>query len=230
MRASLKRRTKSALTLPSPASGRGEKRRRFASDDNTSNNRATMTLPADFVDALRATFQSALETDVAVRAVYGYDNSRREAMPDAVVFPSTHAQVVALVRACRAHRTPLVARGRGTNTTGASVPIEGGVVASFERMNRIVAIDPANRLAVVEPGVLNADLQIRTTPARAVLAARSDLGAVLHDRRQPRLQRRRPACGEIRRDARQRARAPRGRRHRRGFPLRHADDEGRGRL
>jgi D-lactate dehydrogenase len=164
MRASLKRRTKSALTLPSPASGRGEKRRRFASDDNTSNNRATMTLPADFVDALRATFQSALETDVAVRAVYGYDNSRREAMPDAVVFPSTHAQVVALVHACRAHRTPLIARGRGTNTTGASVPIEGGVVASFERMNRIVAIDPANRLAVVEPGVLNADLQSALRP------------------------------------------------------------------
>ena len=53
---------------------------------------------------------------------------------------------------------PLVARGRGTNTTGASVPIAGGIVVSFERMNRILAIDPANRLAIVEPGVLNADL------------------------------------------------------------------------
>ncbi|HET7136440.1 MAG TPA: FAD-linked oxidase C-terminal domain-containing protein [Casimicrobiaceae bacterium] len=121
-------------------------------------------MTGQLLDSLRTTFPGALETDPATRAVYGYDNSRREAMPDAVVFPSTHEQVVALVRACRAHQTPLVARGRGTNTTGASVPVEGGVVASFERMNRIVAIDPANRLAVVEPGVLNADLQSALRP------------------------------------------------------------------
>jgi D-lactate dehydrogenase len=119
-----------------------------------------MTLPRTLLEILRATFGDArLITDEAERLVYGYDNSRREAMPDAVVFPATHEEVVALVRACRAERVPLVARGRGTNTTGASVPIAGGIVVSFERMNRILAIDPANRIAVVEPGVLNADLQ-----------------------------------------------------------------------
>jgi len=121
-------------------------------------------MTAELLDNLRAIFADALQTEAAIRAVYGYDNSRREAMPDAVAFPMTHDQVVALVRACRAHRTPLIARGRGTNTTGASVPVEGGIVASFERMNRIVAIDPANRLAVVEPGVLNADLQAALRP------------------------------------------------------------------
>jgi len=124
----------------------------------------TMAMTPALLDSLRATFRDALETDTAVRAVYGYDNSRREAMPDAVVFPTSHEQVVALVGACRAHRTPLIARGRGTNTTGASVPVDGGIVASFERMSRIVAIDPANRLAVVEPGVLNADLQAALRP------------------------------------------------------------------
>ena len=119
-----------------------------------------MTLSPTLLETLRATFGDArLVTDEAERLVYGYDNSRREAMPDAVVFPLTHDEVVSLVRACRAERVPLVARGRGTNTTGASVPIAGGIVVSFERMNRIVAIDPANRIAVVEPGVLNADLQ-----------------------------------------------------------------------
>jgi D-lactate dehydrogenase len=121
-------------------------------------------MTSELLDSLRATFPNALETDAAVRAVYGYDNSRREAMPDAVVFPTTHEQAVALVRACRAHRMPLIARGRGTNTTGASVPVGGGIVASFERMNRIAAIDPANRLAIVEPGVLNADLQAALRP------------------------------------------------------------------
>jgi D-lactate dehydrogenase len=101
----------------------------------------------------------ALSIDPAECLAYGYDNSRRQAQPDVVVFPTTHAQVVALVRACRATRTALIARGRGTNTTGATVPIAGGVVASFERMNRIVRIDVENRYAVVEPGVLNGDLQ-----------------------------------------------------------------------
>ena len=121
-------------------------------------------MPA-LLDTLRVTFgDTRLVTDEAVRAVYGYDNSRREAMPDAVVFPTTHEEVVALVGACRTHRVALTARGRGTNTTGASVPLAGGVVASFERMNRVLAIEPANRLAVVEPGVLNADLQAALKP------------------------------------------------------------------
>jgi len=124
-----------------------------------------MTLPASLLDELRRIFAAdALSTDAAECLTYGYDNSRREAQPDAVVFARTHEEVAGLVRACRAHRTPLVARGRGTNTTGASVPVAGGIVVSFERMNRILAIDPANRLAVVEPGVLNADLQIALQP------------------------------------------------------------------
>ncbi|MEO6968846.1 MAG: FAD-linked oxidase C-terminal domain-containing protein [Rhodanobacteraceae bacterium] len=110
--------------------------------------------------ALRAIFPAdALALDEATRAVYGYDNSRRAAMPDAVVFPGTHEQVAALIAACREHGTALIARGRGTNTTGATVPDAGGIVASFERMNRILRIEPGDRLAIVEPGVLNADLQ-----------------------------------------------------------------------
>ncbi|MDE2257845.1 MAG: FAD-binding protein [Xanthomonadaceae bacterium] len=109
--------------------------------------------------ALRDIFGAAFTTDPAECLAYGYDNSRRQAQPDAVVFPTAHEQVVELVRACRATHTPLVARGRGTNTTGATVPEAGGVIASFERMNRIVRIDVDDRLAVVEPGVLNGDLQ-----------------------------------------------------------------------
>ena len=124
-----------------------------------------MTLPATLLDALHASFAGdALSLAEAERLAYAYDNSRRSALPDAVVFPTTHEQTQALVRACREHRVPLVARGRGTNTTGATVPVAGGVVASFERMNRIVRIDPDNRLAVVEPGVLNGDLQQALKP------------------------------------------------------------------
>jgi D-lactate dehydrogenase len=118
-----------------------------------------MSLPDSLAFALREIFGDALVVDPAECLAYGYDNSRRQDQPDAVVFPIEHAQVVQLARACRAARTPLIARGRGTNTTGATVPIGGGVVVSFERKNHIVRIDTDNRLAVVEPGVLNGDLQ-----------------------------------------------------------------------
>ncbi len=123
-----------------------------------------MALAATLRETLAAIFPGAMSVDPGECLVYGYDNSRRQALPDAVVFPTAHEQVVALVQACRAARTPLIARGRGTNTTGATVPVAGGVVASFERMNRILRIDAANRYAVVEPGVLNGDLQAALKP------------------------------------------------------------------
>lgn len=115
--------------------------------------------------ALRADLPSLhWATDVATCLAYGYDNSRREAQPQAVLFPTRHDEVVAIVALCRRLQLPLIARGRGTNTTGATVPIHGGIVVSFERMNRILRIDPDNRVAVVEPGVLNGDLQSALKP------------------------------------------------------------------
>ena len=105
-----------------------------------------------------------LLTDAADRLAYGYDNSKRIGNAGAVALPRTHEQVEALMRACFEANTPVVARGRGTNTTGASVPLEGALVLSFERMDRILRVDPANRLAVVEPGVLNGDLQKALAP------------------------------------------------------------------
>jgi D-lactate dehydrogenase len=101
----------------------------------------------------------ALLTDPADCWPYGYDNSRRQALPQAVVFARDEDQVAALVRLCAEAGLPLIARGLGTGTTGATVPDRGGVVLSFERMDRIRRIEPGDRLAVVEPGVTNAGLQ-----------------------------------------------------------------------
>jgi D-lactate dehydrogenase len=110
-------------------------------------------------DLKAALGEASLLRDPAECLAYGYDNSRRQAQPLAVALPTTREQVQAIVRACRQHRVPLVARGRGTNTTGASVPVHGGVVVSFERMNRLLDIRPGDRAAVVEPGLLNGELQ-----------------------------------------------------------------------
>jgi D-lactate dehydrogenase len=98
-------------------------------------------------------------TDSSDCLAYGYDNSRRVALPQAVAFALTHEEVLALVKACVEHGVPLTARGRGTNTTGASVPIAGGIVLSLERMNRILRISPGDRLIECEAGVLNGDVQ-----------------------------------------------------------------------
>jgi len=90
---------------------------------------------------------------------YGYDNSRLHALPEAVVFVHNHQQVVDIVKLCRQHHVPIISRGAGTGTTGATVPETGGIILSFERMNQILAIDPANRLISTEPGVSNQAIQ-----------------------------------------------------------------------
>jgi len=91
--------------------------------------------------------------------LYQYDASLDTAMPDAVVFPTSTEEVSAVVRACVEHGTPFVPRGSGTNLSGGSIAAEGGVVIGLSRMNRILSIDPANEVAVVQPGVFNLDLQ-----------------------------------------------------------------------
>jgi D-lactate dehydrogenase len=98
-------------------------------------------------------------TDPADCLPYGYDNSRLQATPEAVLFAREHEQVVAIVRLCHQRRIPLIPRGKGTGTTGATVPQQGGVVLSLERMNRILELDADNRLVRVEPGVTNKQLQ-----------------------------------------------------------------------
>ncbi|KAB7765461.1 FAD-binding oxidoreductase [Xanthomonas maliensis] len=103
-------------------------------------------------------------TGETARRRHGEDDSRRWALPAAVALPGTTEDVVAIVRACRAHGVPIVARGAGTGTTGAAVPFDGGVVLSLARMNRIVALRPQDRCAVVQPGVLNDDLQQALQP------------------------------------------------------------------
>ena len=87
---------------------------------------------------------NALLHDDASRIAYSYDNSRRSVLPDAIALPESIEQIAAIVTHCAERRVALVARGRGTNTTGASVPIHGGLVLSCERMDRIVEIGRAS--------------------------------------------------------------------------------------
>jgi glycolate oxidase len=100
-----------------------------------------------------------VRTDDQARVAYGTDASKRGHPADVVVFPGNTAEVAAVVRLCAEHRIPMVPRGGGTGYTGGSVPTRGGVVISLERMNRILEIDEANLIAIVEPHVITGDLQ-----------------------------------------------------------------------
>ncbi len=99
--------------------------------------------------------------------VYSYDATQRESSPWAVVRPFTADQVSAIMRLANSERFPVVPRGAGTGMSGGSVPIQGGVVLSLERMNRILEIDEHDLVAIVEPGVVTGDLQ-RQVEARGL--------------------------------------------------------------
>lgn len=76
--------------------------------------------------------------------------------PDAVVVPSTTEEVSEVVKICDRDQIFIVPRGAGTGLSGGATPIDGGVVMSFARMDRIIEKDYANQRIVVQPGVVNA--------------------------------------------------------------------------
>ncbi|MCB0163066.1 MAG: FAD-binding protein, partial [Anaerolineae bacterium] len=75
--------------------------------------------------------------------------------PTAVVIPETQEEVIETVRLCHQYGIPFVARGSGTSLSGGSLPIKDGIVIALNRLNRIKKLDPDQRIAVVEPGVVN---------------------------------------------------------------------------
>ncbi|MDD1616264.1 MAG: FAD-binding oxidoreductase, partial [Methylococcaceae bacterium] len=117
-------------------------------------------LPADFLALLAAAFtkQELLTTPEECWA-YGYDNSRLHRLPQVVVFPTSHEQVVTVVKACHEFFVALTVRGRGTGTTGATVPLHNGVVMSLERMTKVLEFSPDNRYITVQPGLTNQQVQ-----------------------------------------------------------------------
>jgi glycolate oxidase len=90
---------------------------------------------------------------------YSYDATQREASPWAVARPASAHEISEILMLANREGFPVVPRGAGTGMSGGSVPVQGGVVLSLERMNRIIEVDRENMLAVVEPGVVTGDLQ-----------------------------------------------------------------------
>ena len=90
--------------------------------------------------------------------VFEYDGSVDRALPQAVVLPASTIEVSEVVKVAAREGMPIVARGAGTGLSGGAIAEEGGIVVALTRMTRILEIDAGNRLAVVEPGVVNIEL------------------------------------------------------------------------
>ena len=107
-------------------------------------------LPADRV---------LLDPDAMARYLHDEAEWAEHGRAAAVVRPQTTAEVAAVVGVCARHRRPLVPRGAGTGLSGGANAVDGCVLLSTERMNEIVEINSAERLAVVQPGVVNDELR-----------------------------------------------------------------------
>src|SRR4029434_5101803 len=86
------------------------------------------------------------------------------ATPRAVVVPETAQEVIEIVRICHEERIPFVARGSGTSLSGGALPVTSGIVITLNRLNRVLRVDPDERIAVVEPGVINLQVTAAAQP------------------------------------------------------------------
>jgi len=107
---------------------------------------------------------SAVVTDPDILAGHARDEAAlcEAGTPAVLVRPADTAQVQAVVRIAAAHRAPIVVQGARTGLAGAANAVDGCILLSTQRLNRILSIDPVNRSAVVQPGVINADISKAT--------------------------------------------------------------------
>jgi len=90
------------------------------------------------------------------RINYSYDATAdmQRSEPDVIVTPSTKEEIVSLVRLASKYKIPVVTRGSGTNLSGGTIPVDGGIVLSMLKLDRIIEVDAANLTATVEPGLV----------------------------------------------------------------------------
>jgi glycolate oxidase len=122
--------------------------------------------PLELLTALARVFpQDRLLTKPGALAPYESDGlTTFRARPRAVVLPESQSEVVDAVRLCHQTGVPFMARGSGTSLSGGAVPIADGIVIGLNRLNRIVRLDPVERIAIVEPGVVNLDVTAAAAP------------------------------------------------------------------
>jgi len=121
---------------------------------------------AEIIEKLRGVVgKAAVVADETELLVYECDAlAIFKSKPDAVVFPQTTEQVSAIVKIACEYGLPFLPRGAGTGLSGGAMAAEGGIIIEMQKMNRILSIDQENRIAVVQPGVVNLHITQATAP------------------------------------------------------------------
>lgn len=125
-----------------------------------------MAAPQTLIDELRAALGAhAVITAPEALLTYDADGSMLVSHPpEVVVLPATAEQLAEAVRLAARAGLPIVARGAGTGIAGGAVPLRGGMMISTARMDKILSVDVRSRIAIVQPGVVNADLNAWLAP------------------------------------------------------------------
>ena len=119
-------------------------------------------LPEPILNELRAVVgREQVHSGPAELIAYSYDGTYPQRPPDVVVTPVSTEEVSGVLRIAHREGLPVITRGAGTNLSGATIPLTGGIVLALTRMNRILEVDHLNGCAVVEPGVVNGEFQAR---------------------------------------------------------------------
>ena len=119
-------------------------------------NKVTSPMVAELCDLIGT---SCVFKDPSKRKAYGGDESGLSFVPELVVEPDNVMQIQQLMVWATRHRIPVTPRAAASNVTGGALAVSGGVILSLMRLNQIIAIDPRNMTAVVQPGVITYDLQ-----------------------------------------------------------------------
>jgi glycolate oxidase len=122
--------------------------------------RTTTMIEEGFANRLRAIVGKDYCLDSTEDLInYSYDSSIDEAMPEAIVLPETTEEISNILKLASDAGIPVTPRGAGTNLSGGTIPLKGGIVIALTRMKRIIELSKENRYAIVEAGLTNLELQ-----------------------------------------------------------------------
>ena len=121
--------------------------------------RVTSKIINELIEILGA--KNVIYDDIEAMEQYSHDEVAEKSyahMPEVVVKPTTTKEISKIMKLANKYKIPVTPRGAGSGLSGGAIPVNGGIVLSVEKMNRIIEIDKKNFIAVVEPGVITNDI------------------------------------------------------------------------
>jgi glycolate oxidase len=111
-----------------------------------------------YTELIKIVPKADVSNDPVILYAYNGDVAQFSGLPDFVVRPVTTQQVESIVKLAAVHKIPIIPRGAGTGASGATAPTLGGIVIDFTKMNKIIELDLENRTVIVQPGVIQGQL------------------------------------------------------------------------